>query len=302
MDKNINNSSYINFCTPQRIQKDFNNIIGIIEGVLADEVLQKEEIDAITKWILSTKIYENQNPYKQLTLMLADAIQDGHLSDEEKNDIIWFCKNYLEQNQYYDLITGKIQELHGLLEALSFDSILYDVEIDYLENWLNNHQFLQKTYPFDFICNQVYIIKYENCEESVKLETINKLLELGKCFESFKIGSSNSNVDLVEHLNKDIFLSPKTEIEFDGKYVCVTGESKEFKRAVIHKNLESKGANILKSVSGKIDYLIICEHKSSCWAFSTYGRKVEKVIELKNNGTNVEIVYLEELIGFFKHD
>jgi NAD-dependent DNA ligase len=299
MDNINNNNGYIHFCTPQRLQKDFNNIIGIVEGVMADEVLQKEEIDSIINWILSTKIYENQKPYNQLTLMLADAIEDGHISDEERKDIIWFCKNYLEKNQYYELFTAKIQELHGLLEALSFDSILYDVEIDYLENWLNNHQFLQKTYPFDFICNQVYMVKYENCEESIKLEAINKLLELGKCFESFKVGSCNSNSDLVEHLKTDIFLSPKTEIDFDGKYVCVKGESKEFKRSIIHKNLESKGANILKAVSNKIDYLIICENKSTCWAFSTYGRKVEKVIELKNKGSNVDVIYLEELIGFF---
>jgi NAD-dependent DNA ligase len=302
MDKNTNNSRYIHFCTPQRIQKDFNNIIGIIEGVMADDVLQTEEVEAIINWLLSTKIYENQSPYKQLTSMLSMAIEDYHISVEERNDIIWFCKNYLEQNQYFDLITAKIQELHGLLEALSFDSILYDVEIDFLENWLNNHSFLQNTYPFDFVCNQVYIIKHENVSESDKLEAVNKILELGRCFESSKLGSTNSNAELVEHLKTDIFLSPKTEIDFNGKYVCVTGESKEFRRAAIHQILESKGAIIIKAVSGKIDYLIICEHKSNCWAFATYGRKVEKVIELKNKGTNVEVVFLEDLFGFFKND
>jgi hypothetical protein len=29
---------------------------------------------------------------------------------------------------------------------------------------------------------------------------------------------------------------------------------------------------------------------------------VEKVIELKNKGTNVEVVFLEDLFGFFKND
>ena len=136
MDKNTNNSSFIHFCTPQRVQKDFNNIVGIIEGVMADGVLQKEEISAILNWILSNKLFEKQKPYAQLIQILVEAIEDGHISEEEKNDIIWFCKNYLEQNQYYELFTSKIQELHGLLEALSFDSILYDIEIDFIEKWL----------------------------------------------------------------------------------------------------------------------------------------------------------------------
>ena len=300
MDKNTNNSSFIHFCTPQRVQKDFNNIVGIIEGVMADGVLQKEEISGILNWILSNKLFEKQKPYAQLIQILVEAIEDGHISEEEKNDIIWFCKNYLEQNQYYELFTSKIQELHGLLEALSFDSILYDIEIDFLEKWLENHMFLRDSYPFDFVSNKVHIIKYEVCDETVKLNAINKLLELGKCFESIKLGSSNNNSDLVDHLKKDIFYTPNSEIDFNGKNVCVTGESKDFKRSIIHENLESKGSIILKAVSSKIDYLIICENKSSCWAFSTYGRKVEKVIELKNKGSKVEIIYLDELIGFFK--
>ena len=89
MDKNTNNSSFIHFCTPQRVQKDFNNIVGIIEGVMADGVLQKEEISAILNWILSNKLFEKQKPYAQLIQILVEAIEDGHISEEEKNDIIW---------------------------------------------------------------------------------------------------------------------------------------------------------------------------------------------------------------------
>ena len=175
-------------------------IENLINLALADGELSEKEKQILFKkaeaagidldefeMVLDAKLFEKQKPYAQLIQILVEAIEDGHISEEEKNDIIWFCKNYLEQNQYYELFTSKIQELHGLLEALSFDSILYDIEIDFLEKWLENHMFLRDSYPFDFVSNKVHIIKYEVCDETVKLNAINKLLELGKCFESIKL-------------------------------------------------------------------------------------------------------------------
>ena len=40
----------------------------------------------------------------------------------------------------------------------------------------------------------------------------------------------------------------------------------------------------------KTDYLIVGNEGNPCWAFSCYGRKVEKAVELRKKGSNIQII------------
>ena len=40
----------------------------------------------------------------------------------------------------------------------------------------------------------------------------------------------------------------------------------------------------------KTNYLIIGSEGNTCWAFSCYGRKVEKAMEMRKNGVNIVLV------------
>jgi len=39
------------------------------------------------------------------------------------------------------------------------------------------------------------------------------------------------------------------------------------------------------------EYLVICDEKSSCWAFVGYGRKVEKAMNLNKSGASIRVIH-----------
>ena len=45
------------------------------------------------------------------------------------------------------------------------------------------------------------------------------------------------------------------------------------------------------SVVKNTDFLIVGDEGNPCWAFSCYGRKVEKAIELRKSGSKIQIVH-----------
>jgi hypothetical protein len=47
----------------------------------------------------------------------------------------------------------------------------------------------------------------------------------------------------------------------------------------------------VNSVSRKTNYLIVGDDGNPCWAFACYGRKVEKAINLRKQGTQIIIVH-----------
>jgi len=67
----------------------------------------------VNSWLESVKPYESKQPYKVILELIRDAVSDDHFTEEEGNNIIWFCNQYLKKNKYYDDLTAGILKLHG---------------------------------------------------------------------------------------------------------------------------------------------------------------------------------------------
>jgi hypothetical protein len=52
-----------------------------------------------------------------------------------------------------------------------------------------------------------------------------------------------------------------------------------------------------KSVVMKLDYLVIGAQSSPAWAYSTYGRKIERAIELRDRGIDIIILHEDDFIS-----
>ena len=80
------------------------------------------------------------------------------------------------------------------------------------------------------------------------------------------------------------------QIEIEGKIFCFTGSSEKASRKEIAANIQKHGGVFTPSVTQKTDYLIVGNEGNPCWAFSCYGRKVEKAVGLRKKGINIQIV------------
>ena len=51
------------------------------------------------------------------------------------------------------------------------------------------------------------------------------------------------------------------------------------------------GGFVVNTVSSKLNYLIVCDEKNSCWAFTCYGKKIEQAMKQRKQGSNLVIVH-----------
>ena len=54
---------------------------------------------------------------------------------------------------------------------------------------------------------------------------------------------------------------------------------------------QDRGAKVVESVSAELDYLVVGVSGNPCWAYPSYGRKIEKAMELRRQGSQLLIVH-----------
>ena len=85
------------------------------------------------------------------------------------------------------------------------------------------------------------------------------------------------------------------EIIFEDKLFCLTGESPRATKTDISLRIENMGGKVIDNVRKDLDYLIVLADGDSCWAFSCYGRKVEKAIKYRKDGLHIVIAHENDL-------
>tara|TARA_R110002124_G_scaffold60626_5_gene166216 strand:- start:509 stop:1987 length:1479 start_codon:yes stop_codon:yes gene_type:complete len=278
------------FCGPAQIEKDLNTLRGYLYGISCDDVINEVEGQNLNNWIKDVSKFANRLPYKIFIEKIEDVLADGIITSEEVQDLTWLCQQYLDKkNPYYNIITSNIQTLSGFLNGISIDRKINDYELAALTTWINDHRFLSGTWPFDQVLTILdKVAQGTKISEGVHTELLHICDVVGGSYGN----SENSNKNLVNTIELT-----KSEICIPESSFCITGESKKYTRKELVAIIELYGGYSQNSVSGKIQYLVVCDEKNACWAFASYGRKVEKAIQLKAKGANLSVIYEEDLFN-----
>jgi hypothetical protein len=278
-------NAYKFFTNPLVIEKDLRTLVGILQGIKSDSVINKIEHSELINWITARRDYENKKPYSQIIHLLREALADSILTKDEVENIIWFCNQYIDSSNYFDAITAGIQNLTGILKGISIDQNVNEQELLYLDNWLEENDYLKNTYPYD----EIYSLTTQIIKDKIvtKEEQEDFLRFANAIAGDHKVNSNNA---LIETL-KTGFFQIDPDITIQENIFCITGVSKKFKRKEIVEKIELYGGYVVDNVSSKINYLIVCDEKNSCWAFTCYGRKIEEAIKLRKQGLRLVIVH-----------
>lgn len=282
--------SYTMFCGPAQLEKDLNSLKGLLLGIRADSTINSEEIQHLVDWKTSVLTYRHLNPYLVFARAINEVIADGVITEDELEDLLWLCDQYLNHgNSYYNIITSSIQQLTGFLSGITADRVINQDELEALYEWISESHSLVGTWPFDQLTG---ILKKTIDERRLTQELHDELLKFCDTVASTGAIAETSNKDLVAAIQEDA-----VEIIISDSSFCLTGESTRYTRETIASIIESYGGNIKSGVSGKLHYLVVCDEKNACWAFASYGRKVEKAMQLKAKGIGPSVVYEEDLYG-----
>lgn len=285
---------YRMFTSKAELHKTINTLIGIIEGVKIDGSVNSDELEEVTNWCNLHRHFESKSPFNEIIPLIDQALEDGYLSEEEVQDILWLAKRIVNEDsfeEYYDMITASIQQLEGILHGMLADNSLLDSEIYQLREWIQEYDFLKGTYPFDEIDSLLVSVLKDGI---ISDEERNILTAFFSNFVDYNISYNVNKIEMEELRNKysvEGICSVNPEIVFEGKTFCFTGTSAKATRNEIAEIVQSHGAKFNNNIIKSTDYLIVGADGNPSWAYSCYGRKVEKAIQLRKNGQKILIIH-----------
>jgi hypothetical protein len=288
MDK-LDSLYYHKFCNKSNLHKSLNTLKGIIAGVVLDGVVNEAELNEIRMWIEEQKHYLNHHPFSELIPLLEESLEDGILDQDELEDINWFLEKAANENEFYDLVTSDLQVLQGVLHGILADGVVEEEEVKVLSSWLDEAEHLKGCYPYD----EIYSILLEVLEDGKVDEQEQELL---KAFFADFVGlSSSNNFKLNDDLKKTITTKGVCTIDpsitFRKKKFVFTGHSHRAKRSDFKLIVERGNGIFLPKPNKDLNYLVYGAGGNQCWAYSCYGRKVEKVIQMRKEGHDVQIIH-----------
>lgn len=287
----IEERDYKQYMSKAEFEKSVNTLIGILNGIHADEIIHQSEIEELQNWCLLQYTFKEKYPYKEILPIIENSISDGILTKDEIDDIRFVISNYMDDSPYFDVVTQDIQKLHGILHGIISDNKITDDELRYLKDWLDDNSHLESTFPYDEIYSLTHSIlkdgKVDEIEEKYLMAFFSDFMDSTASANISSIDIENIKNEMT--VNGICALAPNIEIE--GKTFCFTGEFSRAKRSEIAELITSRGGIFNKNVVKTTDFLIVGDEGNQCWAFACYGRKIEAAMKARKNGQKLVIAH-----------
>lgn len=278
---------YARFTTRSRLDKSINTLLGLVEGIAIDGLVNNKEVGLLNIWLSEHQELRDKHPYNELVPVIEKAIEDGVLDDEERKDIQWLCEKLIS-NQYYDEVTSGLQVLHGVLGGIVADGQVTESELRGLGEWLDNHEHLRTCWPYDEVASLITSVLSDGRIN----EDEHKLLK--EFFSEFISVLDNTTITSPLMSKEQSIVGVCAvcpEITIEGATFCFTGKSSRYDRATFMRLITSLGGKASSGISNKLNYLVIGSEGNPSWAYACYGRKVEAAVVLRKQGARLLIVH-----------
>ncbi|VVT02949.1 NAD-dependent DNA ligase [Marinobacter salarius] len=181
----------------------------------------------------------------------------------------------------------KVDQLLGLCEGVIADGQVNQQEAEFIQNWLRLNSEVQDRWPASVIFSRLNEFLQDGVlDDNEEGQLVALLMEVaGMHGDEGKIPSSLP------------LCAPQPQVEFPGKRFVLTGKFASGTRNECKKAVQAVGGSISDHVSSNVDYLVIGTLVSDSWIHESYGRKIEKAVEVRDSGSGLAIVSEETWAG-----
>ncbi len=293
MDKKIENldEELINrFMGTAIIDKEINNFLGFLEGIILDHTINKKEIYALQVWMERNPEIYCQYPFDHLIHLLGQTVIGSQKLDEEK------CKQFVEvikifiSGKFYSKNTRDVQRLHGLLAGVVCDGTLSIDEAKALNTWMKEHDYLEDDVFFQEVYTSLRPVRTKQ-DDLTDFDIQALFKQIKRYVDPDDHGTLRTKIETID--NPDFF---KGQLLIENALYCFTGTSSRFKKKDWKTLIENNGGKFIDDMTTTVNYLVICNKGNKAWAHVSYGRKFEEAKKWQQQGHDIKIITEDDFI------
>jgi len=275
---NQNDAINPNWNISERRSKIASSLRGILSGIGCDGNLKDVEIQALKAWL---ELQEQFGDVLDLNDAINNMISDGVIDDDEREELLELINDCIEYGQHSRDITEYINENLGFLRGITSDGEINRIEFNQLKEAIAASPDIWNMFPLSIV--STFIKNISNCD-SQNADEIRFLFSKITSVTGFNFTDDGDPLGQPMKVFNDDMLD-----ELPGKTVCFTGQFQSGPRSSLIKAANSIGVRASKTVTLDTDFLIIGSVDSPDWAFSSFGRKIERAELLKRDDRGIRI-------------
>lgn len=176
-----------------------------------------------------------------------------------------------------------IELLLGIVTGIIADSHLHDLEIQMLSTWLSENEYAASVWPGCVIAERVRTVLADGIvTDEERAHLLSTLQGMAAC-DFANTGSASAEV-------VQLPLQDDGDVQLRDNHVCLTGAFIYGTRASCERVCTEHGALPVSAVSKKVLYLIVGTNVSPAWAHTSYGRKIEQAMTLRQAGHPIRVI------------
>lgn len=180
-------------------------------------------------------------------------------------------------------LTKASEMLLGLVTGIIADQQLHDMEIKLLSTWLSSTADIHTVWPGSVLAQKVNEILADGIITDAEREHLMGVLQQFAITDFASTGSASPEV-------LQLPINDAAHVDLTHATVCLTGEFIYGTRDVCQRRTAEAGAELLDTVTRKVRYLVVGTNVSTHWANTSYGRKIQKAVDLQAAGLPVAII------------
>jgi NAD-dependent DNA ligase len=187
-----------------------------------------------------------------------------------------------------------MEHLLGMVQGMLADGNLHDMEIRLLSTWLDANDEVVQMWPASVVAQRIRAAiqdgHIDEAERTHLTQTLGDLLA-NNFAETGSATAEPTRLPVTDEIH----------VEVRDAGFCLTGEFSYGTRNACANLTERAGGIAFDNVSKKSRYLVIGSRVSPDWAHTSYGRKIERAVEMQTEGHAIFIIsekrWLEALSG-----
>jgi NAD-dependent DNA ligase len=197
----------------------------------------------------------------------------------------------MRDETFYNMVGGErishrqIDELIGLARGIACDGAVTQPEVEFLQKWLAANQSISNQPVIRTLYMRVNEILSDGVlasdEAEELLETLNNFSD-----RDFELG------EIMKSTSLPLCKPPPTPLKFVGQTYCFTGTFNYGQRRTCEAAVVERGG-LCGSLNRKTDVLVIGLYATESWKHSSFGNKIIKAADMREEGVPISIVSKE---------